>query len=130
MTIVNAASLQGMLKDTITATLAEACEQHAINEINMYGEPIGVYLPELTGTAGSMSVTVRPGEAAAIVQVAIAVYHLNYKHSGSYSGSDSFGLNGISLSESTSEGDKGNISSIAQDAAKQLAKLNYAVSVG
>jgi hypothetical protein len=131
MTVVTANSIINLISDTVDVAVAETCIDHAVNILNMYGEPYGIMLPNLSGTSGSMTLSVRPSEAAAIVQVAIEVFHQDYTHSGSSSGSDNTSVGALNSSKSTSDNTGNSIlNAVAQDAIRQLQKLNFAVSIG
>ena len=113
-TTITAASLEPLIGNPgLTAAVAEAILDHAINKINSYGASVN----NLTGTAGSKTGTYSSQEAGFILDVAISIYAVNYKTSGSSSHSESAG--GLSFSESSSTSSQ-NINTIAKEAATYL----------
>ena len=60
----------------ITAANAEKVIDQAIDSLNLYGD---LDIPNMTGTAGTKSVSITSGERGAILMVARAVYYGFYK---------------------------------------------------
>lgn len=130
---VTASSLTDLVNDnTITPTVAEEIINHAVNILNMYGISYGLPLfAQLQGTAGFMTMTYTGWYAAAVVQVAVAVYNQNYKHAGASSGSDSVGVGGLTAASAKSDSAGGsNVNAVALDAVKSLSRLNFQVTRG
>ncbi len=105
-----------------TATKWEAAIDQAINELNTYGKTLD--LPNMTGAAGSKTLSVTSAEAGAIQAVAVAIYS-QIKQSGSQS--SSFGVGGLSMSSSSGQG-SGAVENLAKDMAEYLRELD--VSIG
>lgn len=63
----------------LTPATAEAIMINAIRELNLYLKRVGQELPNLSGTAGSRTVTVDDAEAGAIIKVSKAIYFRDYK---------------------------------------------------
>ncbi len=104
------------IDSAFTATKWEACIQQAIDKINGYARDD--ILPEMTGTAGSKTVTVPSGQAGFIRDLAVAIY-ANAKTSGSTS--SSLGVGSLSMSNSVSSGaGASQIDAMAKEAAACL----------
>jgi hypothetical protein len=107
------------LDSSFTATKWEACIDQAISKINGYARDD--IIPEMTGAAGSKTVSVTSGQAGFIRDIAVAIYAQN-KNAGSTS--ESFGLGVLSSSSSSSTGAAGTqIDSMAKDAALHLKEI-------
>ena len=108
-------SLTNLVNDTsITATTAEALIDQGINELNANG----LTLNNLSGTAGSKTLTVDSKYAGAILAVAVEVYMQYYKNAGA--SSSSLSLGNISQSSSSSSNGSGAIHTVAKNMATQL----------
>ena len=102
-----------------TATKWEACIEQAIDKINGYARDD--ILPNMTGTAGSKTVSVTSGQAGFIRDLAVAIYS-NTKNAGSTS--TSYGVGAISQSSSSSTGQGASaIDSMAKEAALRLKEI-------
>lgn len=99
MVTLNAASLTSLLKDTVTATVAEIVIDAACNRITAHRYKIR----PLDGTAGSKSRNVTQEELGWIQTVAIAIYASEYKTSGASASSASLGIGAFSTSTSSSQ---------------------------
>ena len=98
-----------------TATQWEACIDQAVDKINGYvGDDV---LPNMTGAAGSKTLSVSSGEAGFIRDLAVAIY-ASAKNAGSTSSSLSMGA----LSESSSSSSGAGASQI-DELAKAAAQL-------
>jgi hypothetical protein len=104
---------------TFTATKWEACIEQAIDKINGY-----VYddvLPNMTGAAGSKTVSVNSGQAGFIRDIAVAIYARD-KNAGATS--SSYGVGSLSQSSSTSTGaGASQVDELAKAAALALKEL-------
>ena len=101
---------------TFTPTQWEACIDQAIDKINGHlGEDM---VPNLSGTAGSKTVSVSSAEAGFIRDVTIAIY-ASTKNAGASSSSLSIGQISESSSSSTSSG-ASQIDELAKSAANSL----------
>jgi hypothetical protein len=121
-------SLMNLSDDTdFTATNAEIIIDAAIDKLNLYLHRYDLELSNMTGTAGSKTLTVESREKAAIITVASCIYLKNYKSSGSSSESVSLGPASHSTSTSTSVGD---IEDVAGNAAKELKDHDLESEVG
>jgi hypothetical protein len=112
MTTITYANLQTILNITLTAATCEVIIDHAVNLLNAYGAD----LPNMTGAAGSKTLSCESREAGAIMEVACSVYNSKYLTSGGSSSSLSIGS--LSQSQSTSTG-----GSAPEAVAKDLAHL-------
>ena len=89
MATITASTLNSLLGQEIDAATLEIIIDAAIDIINLYGI---VDLPNMTGTAGSKSVSLESREAGAVKLVARAVYHAFYK------GIDTMATGGVTVS--------------------------------
>lgn len=135
MPTLNAASLQTEIHvstSTLSNEHAEALLDSAINRIILHGRG-QLSMTNLSGTAGSKSLTVNQEWWAGIIAVAVAIYGRDYKTSGSGSGSSSslnVGVLGKSQSTSSSSqsGSGGSdIDAIAENVAHNLLELTVEV---
>jgi hypothetical protein len=100
-----------------TATQWESCIEQAIDAVNGALKE-GDLLPQMTGTAGSKTVSLTSAQAGWIRELAVAVYS-NMQSAGASSSSDSVG--GISSSQSnSSQGGVNNVMVMAREAADAL----------
>jgi hypothetical protein len=107
------------VNSTFTATKWEACIDQAIDKINGYARDD--ILPNMTGTAGSKTVSVSSGQAGFIRDLAVAIY-ANAKTGGASSSSINMGPIGQSSSSNT--GQSANmVEQLAKDAASQLKEI-------
>jgi hypothetical protein len=107
------------VNSTFTATKWEACIDQAIDKINGYARDD--ILPNMTGTAGSKTVSVSSGQAGFIRDLAVAIY-ANAKTGGASSSSINMGPIGQSSSSNT--GQSANmVEQLAKDAASQLKEV-------
>jgi len=109
------------IDSTYTATKWEADIDQAIDLLNTYGKNLD--LPNMTGDAGSKTVSVSSPEAGAIRAVAASVYAKN-RQSGSQS--SSYGLGGISSSSSSGTGLL-SVENLAKEMAEFLTDLDVTV---
>ena len=118
-TITGADTFFTNIDSSFTATKWEACIDQAIDKINGYARDD--ILPNMTGAAGSKTVSVTSGQAGFIRDLAVAIY-ANTKSAGA--SSSSYGLGGLSESSSASTGaGASQIDEIAKDAANQLKEI-------
>jgi hypothetical protein len=104
---------------TFGATKWEACIDQAINKINGYARDD--ILPNMTGTAGSKTVSVTSSQAGFIQTVAVAIY-ANSKSAGATS--SSVGIGGLNKSSSTSTGGENDSpDDLAKEAALYLKEI-------
>lgn len=118
MTTITASDLDSLLNldGEVDDDILEAMIDAAIDRLNLYGTD----LPNLTGTAGSKTVSVTSAERGAILQVASAVYSVS-KSTGSTS--TSRGIGGLNISESSSQGNR-MLEDMVKDAAARLKELD------
>ena len=112
--------------DSFTVTYAEYLIDQAIYTLNLYLSPYDIAISNMSGTAGSKTLTVDARTAGAIYLVASTAYSGFYKASGSGSSSTSVSLGQMSTSESASSSSgKGgsDIHSVAQQVALLLRDL-------
>ncbi len=102
----------------ITQTQWESLIDQAIDKINGYARDD--LLPNMTGTAGSKSVSVTSAQAGFIRSIAVAVYHREYKNEGAQSSGITVG--GVSNSQSAG-GAGANLESLAREAALCLKEI-------
>ena len=105
------------IDSSFTATKWEACIEQSIDKINGYSRDD--ILPNMTGTAGSKTVSVTSGQAGFIRDIAVAIY-ANTKTAGSTS--SSVGVGGLSISNSNSTG-AAQIDELARNAALCLKEI-------
>jgi hypothetical protein len=107
------------IDSSFTATKWEACIDQAIDKINGYARDD--ILPNLTGTAGSKTVSVTSGQAGFIRDLAVAIY-ASTKNAGATS--TSLGLGALSQSSSSSTGaGASQIEELAKSAALSLKEI-------
>jgi hypothetical protein len=107
------------VNSTFTATKWEACIDQAIDKINGYARDD--ILPNMTGTAGSKTVSVSSGQAGFIRDLAVAIY-ANAKTGGA--SSSSLNMGPIGQSSSSNTGQSANmVEQLAKDAASQLKEI-------
>ena len=94
MVTLDATSLSNLVDTSLAAATAENIIDAAINRIAGYGYTI----VNLTGTAGTKTLTVTQAELGWVQSVAVAIYAREYKNSGSTS--QSVSANGLSSSSS------------------------------
>jgi hypothetical protein len=99
-----------------SATKWEVYIQQAIDKINGYARD--TILPNMTGAAGSKTVTVTSKEAGFIRSLTIALYHNEFIMAGAKSTSD--GVSGLSRSQSGGE-----VETLAKDAAFALKENDW-----
>ena len=118
-----------------TATYAEYILDQAINLLNLALAPWDLEVSNMSGDAGSMTLTVDKKTKAAIYEVAAAVYSEKYKASGSGSSSESYTLGPASASSSSTatsgaSGASGNARAVAKEVAHMLRDQTLEVSFG
>lgn len=111
MADITYATLQALLNITTAAATCEEIIDHAVNLLNAYGAD----LPNMTGTAGSKTLSVESREKGAVMEVACAVYNSKYVTSGG--SSRSYSVGSMSQSNSANTG-----ASAPEDVAKELAR--------
>jgi len=122
--VLNAASLKDLVNDVALADVtSEKIIDHSVNKINGYAK-IDV-VPNMTGAAGSKTLSVSSYEAGFIISVAIAVYNKDYKSSGAQSRSR--GIGSLSVSSSSSSGATSEMETLARNAAESLRSLDVTV---
>ena len=102
-----------------TATKWEAVIDQAIDKINGYARDD--ILPNMTGTAGTKTVTVTSGQAGFIRDLAVAIYNKSVKSGGAQS--QSYALGGLSQSQSASSSIGGEVEELAKEAALRLKEV-------
>lgn len=114
MPSVSADDLSNLLNiaGAVTDTILEAMIDGAIDRLNRYGTSIS----NMSGTAGSKTVSLTSAQRGAVLEVASAIYSIS-KSSGSSSTSLSIG--GLSTSESSAQGNT-IFESMVKEAARQL----------
>lgn len=110
---------------SITQTQWESLIDQAIDKINAHGAPYGIDLPNMTGDAGSKTWSGTSAEAGWIRSIAVAVYQKEYKSAGAQS--ESYGLGGLSHSQSSSSSSMAELESLAEQAAIALRDLDITV---
>jgi hypothetical protein len=104
---------------SFTATKWEACIDQAVDKINGYSRDD--ILPNMTGTAGSKTVSVTSSQAGFIRDIAVAIYARD-KNAGA--SASSFGLGSLSQSSSTSTGaGASQVDELAKSAALYLKEI-------
>lgn len=99
MVSLTASSLSTLVNDTtITAATAEIIIDQAVNTLNLYGAS----LSNMTGVAGAKTLAATSAEAGAILDVAVEIYSQYYVSSGAQS--SSYGIGGLSVSQSSGGG--------------------------
>lgn len=107
------------IDSTFTATKWEACIDQFIDLVNGYARDD--VLPNMSGTAGSKTVSVTSGQAGFIRRGATAIYAAT-KNAGASSTSRSIGVISESSSSSTS-GENDSPAELAQQAAEYLKEI-------
>ena len=102
------------LEDAVDAEDLEILIDGAIDLLNIYLLRYGKEIPNMTGTAGTKTLTVTSPEKGAIIMVACALYSKDYKTSGSQS--ESIGIGALSTSSSSAT-----VSSASESLAEKLA---------
>ena len=102
---------------------AEVAIDQAINSINLYLLMYDMEIANMTGTAGTKTLTVDKATKGGIYQVASATYSSFFKASGSGSSSESAALGPVSTSRSdSSSSSSGGGTSVARSAVQAIAK--------
>jgi hypothetical protein len=109
------------------AETAEEILDAAINKLNRYLYRYGLEISNLTGTAGSKTLTLEGREKDAVLTIASLIYLKNYKTSGSQSESASLGPASMSTSMSTTSM---NVEETARQVADELRDHDIEVSYG
>jgi hypothetical protein len=109
------------IDSAFTATKWEACIDQAIDKINGYART--TLMSNMTGAAGSKTVTVTSMQAGFVRSIAIAIY-ANTKNAGASSKSQNLGQIGESSSSSTG-GTSDNPDEIAKEAAYNLTSRSF-----
>jgi len=124
---INAASLKSLVNDTtMAASSAEEIIDQSINELDTFG----LALTNMTGVAGTKTLTVTSAEKGAILALAMEYYQY-YRSSGS--SATSVNVSGLGYSTNTSTGGSmGRIHEVAEKLAQQLmtTQQDIAFSVG
>jgi len=102
----------------LTQTQWESLIDQAIDKINGYGAQYNVELPNMTGTAGSKTLSVSSAEAGFIRSITARLYNVEYK----LPGSDSVGAVSETVTNLTME-----VESLAKEAAERLRDLDVTV---
>jgi hypothetical protein len=106
---------------SFTATKWEACIDQAIDKVNGYaGETL---ISNMTGDAGSKTVTVTSAQAGFIRELAVAIYQKDVKSAGAQS--SSYGMGAISRSQSASSSSGAAIEELAKEAAARLSGRGF-----
>ena len=129
MATITAATLDSRLhlEDAATNTDLENLIDGAIDLLNVYLLKYGKSIGNMTGTAGSKTVTVTSAEKGAIIMVACSLYSRDYKTSGSQSESSSLGPASYSMSAASTS----NASELlASELASNLAREEMEVDIG
>jgi hypothetical protein len=113
------------ISDTITATQWETLIDQAIDKINGYAKK--TTLQNMSGTAGSKTVTVSSRQAGFIRTLTVAIYSKDFKSEGGQS--TSFGLGGLSHSQSSSATGSSEVESLAEAAAKALTEFDWSQAI-
>jgi len=104
------------IDSSITQTQWESIIDHAIDKINGYARDD--VIPNMTGTAGSKSVSVTSGQGGFIRSLAVLIYQKEFKSGGAQS--ENVSLGGFSTSSSASSGGASDIEELAKVAAERL----------
>ena len=112
------ANLQTLTYDTtITAATCEEIIDHAVDKINGYiGDDL---LPNMTGTAGSKTLSVSSREAGFIKSLAVAIYKNDYRSMGAQN--SSYGIGPLSVSQTGNP--MVDVEALAKDAALHLKEI-------
>ena len=115
------------LEDAVDEEDLEILIDGAIDLLNVYLLKYSKSIGNMTGTAGSKTVTVTSAEKGAIIMIACSLYSRDYKTSGSQSESVSLGQ----ASHSTSVAATSNASELlASELASNLAREEIEVDIG
>jgi hypothetical protein len=99
----------------------------AVDLLNVYLRHYGLEIANMTGTAGTKTLTVTSAERGAVLMVACALYSRDYKAAGSQSESVSLGPASSSSSFSTAQA---STEILAKELADQLAQEEVEVDIG
>lgn len=104
---------------TTDAEMWESCIEQAIDKINGYaGDDL---IGNMTGTAGTKTVSVTSGQAGFIRELAVSIYQKDVQSAGAQS--SSFGLGALQTSQSASSGTSAAIEELAKEAARRLMEV-------
>lgn len=130
-------AILNLTSDTAFSTInAEYTLDQAINTLNLYLAQYDLEIANLTGTAGTKTLTVDTKTKAAVYLVAGAAYSNFFKASGSGSSSNSTALGPYSASQSASSssntggGATTNVQAIAREAATMLRDQSIEAETG
>lgn len=104
---------------TFTRTQWEGCIEQAIDEINGYARDD--IIPQMTGTAGSKTVSLTSMQAGFVRKLAALIYTSTAKTAGAQS--ESFGAGGLSHSQSASASNVADVENLAREAATSLREI-------
>ena len=129
MATITAATLDSRLhlEDAVDEEDLESLIDGAIDLLNVYLLKYSKSIGNMTGAAGSKTVTVTSAEKGAIIMIACSLYSRDYKTSGSQSESVSLGQASSSSSSSTSSA---TAELLAQEFALNLVREEMEVDIG